>query len=374
MVKINAVSLGLAAAAVAAPAARADDSCKPLSTDSDIVKALISSKAVTEADAKAVVDSMKDSDLGKCVASLEVADAISLAGVLTDDTCANVANEKSLKQLQAIYESPESLIKDDSAATATCGVAKDAVGCLTNKIVDPLYKVVQNKDCCKPLLSTIEKAVGPMDKAVTTFATDVTDALCSKRESYDAKNKEITCLSAMEPAFFTSNEDALNLVRIPNDQGAKAFNGEGFTNTEKKDVKFPKAYGACAVPLDKLVSNLGALPIVKGNDDAKKLFANGQCLESSKIGDALGEIPLVGSQIAALFPKNSSDACIHLANGFSKGAKWDTDATLPNGKSVSTLENSINSDNSDGSGKNAGAMTSVSVAAAAVVAVAQFFL
>jgi hypothetical protein len=372
MVKINAVTLGLAAAAIAAPAARADDNCKPLTTDSDIVKALISSDAVTEEDAKAAIESIKDSDLGKCVASLEMADALSLAGVLTDDTCTNVANEKNLKQLEAIIETPESLIKDNDVATATCGVLKDATGCLTNKIVDPLYKVLQSKDCCKPLLSTIETAVGPMDKAVNKFATDVTDALCSKRESYSDKNKEITCLAAMEPAFFTSNENALNLVRIPNDQGAKAFNGEGFTNTEKNDVKFPKAYGACAIPLDKLVSDVAALPVIKGNDDAKKLFADGQCLESSKIGDALGEIPLVGSQIAGLFP-NSSDACIHLANGFSKGAKFDTDATLPNGKSASTLVDSMNSDGSEGS-KNAGAMTSVSVAAAAVVAVAQFFL
>lgn len=373
MVKFNAVSLGVTAAAIAAPAIRADDAqCKDLSMDSPLVKTLLSSTSITEDQAKPVVEAMKDSDLGKCVGSLEIADALPLAGVLSDDTCTDVAKKENLNKLISFSENPEDFLKSNSMSESACSILSSAVPCLEKKIIDQAYEVLSKKSCCKPLIDSAEKAVGPADKAAKTLVTDAYNTLCSTRESYTDKSKDITCLYAMMPAFFSDDKDALNFVRIPNDQGEKAFNGQGFTNTEKENVKFSKAYGACAVPLDNLMSTVSGMPFAKSGD-AEKLFADGQCVESSKIREVLGEIPLVGEDLAGLIP-NSSEACIHFANGFSKGANFDVDAKLPNGKSVSTLEDSMNSGTSDEKGgSNAGVMTSLSVATA-VVAVAQFFM
>lgn len=371
MVQINnALSMGVAAVAMSSTVQA--DTCPALTMDSDLVKAVVSAADIKDADAQQVVNAIGSTSAGQCIASLKTSDVISLASALQNEQCQTIAQQSTLNKLTELLNKPESILTTEAAES--CTLITTAASCVDEAVVDPLYKLLQSKDCCKAALDDVKKYAGDtMDTVVKTIVADASATVCSARPSIADPTKNVTCLESMAPAF---GDKAMNVLQMPNDQAMNAFEGKAFQNTKKESVTFPKAYSSCAVPMDSLVSYVANMPIVKSTDGLNQLFAKDECLKAADVSSAAKEVPYLGDIVKELLPEGDND-CFHLANGYvTKDANWSVDAKLPNGKSVTTMSESqgSGSESKDGSSKkNAGALTSASVATL-VVAAAQFLL
>lgn len=380
MVQIsNTLLMGVAAIAMSSTV-QADDTCGPLTMDSDLVGALKSATGASDSDVKSIVDAIASTSLGECVNSLTVSDALPLAGALSNEQCQTILDDDTVTKLMSILDDPSSVLTTE--AEETCKLVTDGADCLDKAVLGPLYKALQGKSCCTDLLADVEKYAGDnMENVLRALIGDASATLCSTRPSYEDENKNITCLEAMGEAF---GDKIVNVVMMPNDQGLQAFQGEAFENTKKESITFYKKYSSCAVPLDQLVSYVGNMTIVKDTTELNKLFADGECLEAADVSSATKDVPYVGDIVGSLL-SGDNDSCFHLANGYIKeDTEWSVVATLPSGKPVTTMgaEQGGSSDDSSsdssssskgGDDSNSGAMTSMSVATL-FVAAAQFFL
>jgi len=364
MVKINAAALTVASVAAVASA---QDTCTDVSKDSLIISALasqgldISEALFTEGSA-----------LSKCVGSLDTAALTKgLAPVLGATACTDLLNEKELiGQITTIAADPVAAIKDSKNAAPVCSAVSGVFGCLEKAALGAVLEIVNSQTCCNDFKEQVDKALGVEDqdgaeKLFKKAMTDIDNALCSTRPAYDDDSKNITCLEAMGPAFFVNASTSQALLKIPNDNGFDAYEGKDFETVDKSSTAFPQAYSGCAAPLDTVISTLAGMPIVAPLED---MFKSGKCMEAADAKKVVSQLPLIGS-LSELF----AEGCYHLANDFSKGAKWSVEATLASSGSDPDNKGGDDDDKKGSSKDNSGVIKSLSASAVAI-AVLQYLL
>ncbi|OQR81211.1 hypothetical protein ACHHYP_16663 [Achlya hypogyna] len=352
----------------------AGQTCTKLSDPSSPIAASLKMLAGDDAeDAIAAVAAALPDSASTCLGSIDPTAAISAltAALGTETTCIAASTwflgaVKDMKGVMApttsapsansSFSLPAYATFTDAQAAAVCTpVTTSLLPCYNKALVPAVTKLLSAMPCCADMLKEVETNFGQsLSNMLTDLVNKIVDVGCAvQTPGFSAANQ--TCAYSLTKSF-TANiksyegllKNGLAIVQIPNDQGCAAAEGNPFKTTGGVTVSDvytkPVVPGACAKPVDALITYISGYPILKkaaiANITVSDLFTDGKCVKGTSVKGALAAIKMKPDVKAAVDAILTDDVCFHIANGFSATCKTvsslSSTSSTPSGTSSTT--------------------------------------